>query len=614
MDRSFRRKRLPGRDKLFPFMGWIAELRQPATLKADLIAGVTVALVLVPQSMAYAQLAGLPAHIGLYAALLPGMAAALFGSSRHLATGPVAVVSLMTASALQPLAADPAQYLAFAVLLAFLVGAFQLVLGLLRLGVLVNFLSHPVVMGFTNAAAIIIASSQLGKLFGVSVPRGDWHHETLWNTVQAAWESPHGYTLAMSALSLGVMFVLRSRFPRLPSVLVAVLLATVISWYAGFEAAGGKVVGAVPSGLPSLSLPSLDWWTASALFGNAVVIALIGFMEAISIAKALAARSRHRLNPSQELVGQGLANIVAGFFQGYPVSGSFSRSAVNYEAGAATGFSAVVTGLVIAITLLFLTPLLHHLPQATLAAIIIMAVLNLVRIEPIRNAWRVQKHDGVVAVVSFLLTLALAPHLEWGIVSGLVLSLGLFLYRTMRPRVALLARHPDGTLRDAEEHGLQTCDCISLIRFDGPLYFANTGYFEEVVLDREATKPHLRFVILDAEGINEIDATGEEMLHELSKRLNSVGMQLMIARAKSEILAVLDRTGFIEQLGEKHFTLLRTHAVEHAWREIGCDGECCPLAIANPLMESSSEVRCPAIRGAQENLCRRAADVGEIKL
>ncbi len=594
----------PQWNQIFPFLNWIGELKDKKILSADIISGVTVALVLVPQSMAYAQLAGLEPYYGLYASFLPGIVAALFGSSRQLATGPVAVVSLMTASALEPLAADPATYVVYAVLLAFLVGCFQLALGLLRLGVLVNFLSHPVVLGFTNAAAIIIATSQLGKLFGVSVEKSEHHYETVWNTVNAAMTDTHGYTLIMGLVALGIMVLLKRVLPKIPSVLVAVVFTTVVSWWLDFEKLGGKVVGAVPQGLPGVKMPELDLSMMFQLITTAMVISVIGFMEAISIAKAMAARTRQRIDPNQELIGQGLANITGSFFQSYPVSGSFSRSAVNFGAGAVTGFSAVVTGIIVAITLLFLTPLLYHLPQATLAAVIMMAVASLIKIEPVIHAWRIQKHDGIVAGVSFLLTLALAPHLEWGLIVGILLSLGLFLYRTMRPRLVILARHPDGTLRDAEVHNLQTCDSISLIRFDGPLYFANTGYFEDIVLERASSKPHLKYIIIDAEGINEIDATGVEMLHDLARRLKAAGIQIIIARAKKQITDILEQTGFIEQIGKKHVTRLCSRALNVVWDALGCDENQCPLLVSNPLTGEAQAVRCQANETPEEKMER----------
>ncbi len=580
------------KDNFLPFLKWLPELKDSKVLKADIIAGITVALVLVPQSMAYAQLAGLPPYHGLYAAFLPGIIAAFFGSSRQLATGPVAVVSLMTASALEPIAGhSPELYIAYAVMLALMVGIFQLALGLLRLGVMVNFLSHPVVVGFTNAAAIIIGTSQIGKLFGVSVPKAEHHYETVWNTLGAAVDDTHMATLGMAVLALGIMIILKRIAPKWPNVLVAVVVTSVVAWATGFEKIGGSVVGKIPDGLPPMSLPTIDWAAAQELMTVAIAISLIGFMEAISIAKAMAAQTRQRLDANQELVGQGLSNLTASFFQGYAVSGSFSRSAVNISAGAVTGFSSIVTGLVVGITLLWLTPLLYNLPVATLAAVIIMAVINLIKVAPITHAWKVQKHDGVVAVITFVLTLLMAPHVENGIIIGLLLSLGLYLYRTMKPRIVVLARHPDGTLRDAEVNLLRTCSKISLIRFDGSLYFANTGYFEDKVLERAAVKKGLQYVIIDAEAINSIDATGEEMLYNLAERLKTNNIELLFARTKKQIMDVFCRTGFADAIGEDHFFRLRTHAMQYAFKNMGhCDAvHCCPLQMHVPADEETRE-------------------------
>lgn len=562
-----------------PFLEWAGELRNKDTVRADIIAGITVALVLVPQSMAYAQLAGLPVYYGLYASFLPPMIAAIFGSSRQLATGPVAVVSLMTAAALGPLATTPESYLAYALLLAFMVGVFQLFLGLFKLGVLVDFLSHPVVVGFTNAGALIIATSQLGKVFGVSVEREAHHYETVWNTLVAAAGNTHYSTLGMAILAFAIMWSVRRFAPNLPGVLIAVVITTLLAWFTGFGDAGGKVVGDIPKGLPALVMPAFELTTIWQLIPVAITISLIGFMEAISIAKAMAARTRQRLNANQELIGQGLSNIAASMFSGYPVSGSFSRSAVNINAGAITGFSSVVTGLVVAITLIFLTPLLYHLPQATLAAVIIMAVINLIKVEPIIHAWKAQPHDAVVAVITFVLTLLFAPHLDKGIIVGVLLSLGLFLWRTMRPRFAQLSRYKDGTMRDIRVRHLDTSPVISVVRFDGSLYFASAGYFETKILGVVAANPELKYIILDGEGINQIDATGEEVLHHLWERLQAQGITLIIARMKKQFMDTIRRTGLKEKMGEPTFHSRIGLALNHVWEQLGdsYDRENCPL-------------------------------------
>jgi len=567
--------------RFVPFFGWMGELKDPAILRADIIAGITVALVLVPQSMAYAQLAGLPAYYGLYASFLPPMVAAIFGSSRQLATGPVAMVSLMTATALAPIAAQGTEgYLAYAMLLAVLVGVFQLGLGLLRLGVLVDLLSHPVVVGFTNAGAIIIATSQLDKLFGVAKVKSEHHYETVYNIVLSALEFTHTPTFWMGALAILIMVFLKRFYPKIPNVLTAVVATTLIAYFTDFQQSGGKVVGEIPEGLPMPSLPGFDMSVIGQLMVSAVVISLIGFMEAIAIAKAMAARTKQRLDANQELVGQGVSNVVSGFFSGYPVSGSFSRSAVNINAGAITGLSSVVTGAVVGVTLLFLTPLLYHLPQATLAAVIILAVVNLVKIAPIVHAWRAEKHDGIVAVITFVFTLYIAPEIEYGIFVGVVLSILLFVIRFMRPRVAELSRHEDGTMRDVKVFPeLKRSDAIALIRFDGSLFFANASYFEDMVLKLVATRPSLKFIIVDAEGINQIDATGEERLRALVERLNQGGITVLIARMKRQFMKVMHNTHLIDYMGEQHFFSRVQQALDFAWDSLGdgYDRTTCPL-------------------------------------
>ncbi len=562
-----------------PFLDWIRELKDPAVRRADITAGITVALVLVPQSMAYAQLAGLPAHYGLYASFLPVAIASLFGSSRQLATGPVAVVSLLTASALGPLAADnPDAYLGYAVTLALLVGLVQLALGIIRLGFMIAFLSHPVVLGFTNAAAIIIATSQLGKLFGVEAGATDQQYEAVWQMMVLAFESPHWPTISITLLALAVILAVKRYSPNLPNVLIAVAVTTLVSWVVGFEGAGGEVVGNIPRGLPDFQWPQMDFAGTTQLLGIAITIALIGFMEAISIAKAMAVQTRQRLDANQELIGQGLGNLAASCFQGYAVAGSFSRSAVNIESGAVTGFSAVVTSATVGLTLLLLTPLLHHLPQATLAIIIIMAVGGLVKLRPMIHAWKAQRHDGIVALTTFVLTLAFAPNLETGIVAGVLLSLGLYIYRTMSPSIYSLSRHQDGSLRETGgDDGLE-CPKIAILRFEGALFFANTTYFENKVLERVAAMPQLTCIIVDAVAINELDATGEAMLRTLSETLASRDIAVLFARAQGTVMDALRRTGFIEQEGEHRFFHSRADALQYAWRRMRQHGDAdCPV-------------------------------------
>jgi SulP family sulfate permease len=315
-------------------------------------------------------------------------------------------------------------------------------------------------------------------------------------------------------------------------------------------AGGGEVVGSIPPGLPELKAPALELATIAGLLTTALVISLIGFMEAISIAKAIAARTRQRLDVNQELIGQGLANIAGSFSQSFPASGSFSRSAVSLQAGARTGLSSVVAAALVMLTLLYLTPLLHHLPQSVLAAVIMLAVVSLVHLGAIRNAWRAQRHDGIAAALTFVATLALAPHLDLGLLVGGGLSVFLFLYRTMRPRVAVLGRHPDGTLRDAALHGLPLPEHVVAVRFDGQLYFANVPYFEDSLLEVLARFPKARQILVVADGINQIDASGDEVVRHLVERLKENGVTLAFSGLKKQVLDVLDATGTRRVIGE----------------------------------------------------------------
>jgi len=701
--------------KVFPFLGWFKDY-DLTSLRTDFISGLTVALVLIPQSMAYAQLAGLPPYYGLYASFLPPMVAALFGSSRQLATGPVAVVSLMTSASLEPLAtAGSPGYITYAILLALTVGAFQFALGVLKLGLVVNFLSHPVVNGFTNAAAIIIASSQLSKMFGVYVDKAEHHYETIVRVIQSAWHYTHWPTLAMGALAFAIMYGLRRISPKIPNVLVAVVVTTLISVLTGFQhnetvsmdsiesmevrgmiksfnsstaiiptiaeertevnkaldaanknrdiigvldaeheiniltinmariqhdihnirsairevlfegvsqadgslkfypkndlpqglkgdgrtwrikvgnkalktdqllmIGGGVVVGEIPSGLPTLSMPKIDLGVILHLLPYAAIISLLGFMEAISIAKAMAAKTGQRLDPNQELIGQGLGNILGAMGKSYPTSGSFSRSAVNLQSGAISGLSSVFTSLMVVIVLLFFTPLLYHLPQSVLAAVIMMAVIGLINVSGFVHAWEAQWYDGAIAIISFIFTLAFAPHLDRGIMIGVVLSLLVFLYKSMRPKMAFLSRDEDQVLRCSVNHGLLECKYVAMLRFDGSLFFANSSYLEDQVADIMLKKKALRHIILVSNGINDIDASGEETLSLLVERIRSAGLDISLSGVNETVMKVLKRTHFLEKVGEDNIYPTMEKAIQsvHEKTHRGGDEQVCPLLTA----------------------------------
>jgi sulfate permease, SulP family len=699
--------------RALPFLDWLKDVNA-ATLRMDCIAGLTVALILIPQSMAYAQLAGMPVQYGLYASLLPTLLAALFGSSRQLATGPVAIVSLMTFATLQPMAtAGSEAFISYAILLALVVGFFQFMLGALRLGLVINFLSHPVVNGFTNAGAIIIATSQLSKIFGVHVDSAEHHYETVIQTIQSAIAYTHWPTVGLGILAFVTMYGLRRLDKRIPYVLIAVVLTTIISWATGYEhnqkfslkafispevqeqikefnaaiakttqlaaartkltqqinqaeeisrvhstqtinlkhqallvdlemtglgerskelrtalrallltgvqgpdqklllylrdqvpaglhsdgrrwrirastkildeaaipmAGGGDVVGNIPKGLPPLSIPHVDFKMVPRLFSIAAIISLLAFMEAISIAKAMAAKTGQRLDPNQELIGQGLGNLVGALTQSFPVSGSFSRSAVNIQSGAVTGLSSAFTALSVAVVLLFLTPLLYYLPQSVLAAVIMMAVIGLINVSGFVHAWKAQKYDGLFAVITFVATLITAPHLDIGIMIGVLLSLGMFLYKSMRPRVVVLSKYSDSSFRSAQDLGLRECRHIAMIRFDGPLFYANAGYLEEQISERTGAMQDLRHILIVANGINDMDASGEEMLSLIVDRVRSAGYDISFSGINENVYAVMKRTHLYEKIGRENVFPTMQKAVEeiHARSHTGC-GEECPL-------------------------------------
>jgi len=578
-----------GLSRFVPFLDWISELKNPEILKADIIAGTTVALVLIPQSMAYAQLAGLPPQMGLYAAFLVPIIAALFGSSRQLQNGPVAIISLMTAAALIPLNLSAEQYIIFAAMLAILAGIMQLVLGLLRLGVLVDFLSHPVVIGFTNAAAVVISSLQLSKILGIDVESGAHLYETLWNLMQAIPEKTHFPTLLMGVFSLLLLVGFKKFTPKLPGILLTVVISIVGSWLIGFDNMGGKIVGHIESGLPAFSFPLIPFEYLPSLLLPALMIALLSFVEAFSIAKAIASKTRQHLSADQEMVGKGLANLTAGLSQGYAVSGSFSRTAVAFDAGAKTGFAAIVSGVIVGITLLFLTPLLFHLPVATLAAIIIVAVVGMIHFAPFHHAWSVNPHDGFVALTVFFVTLYFAPHLEWGIFVGIALSLVFYLYRTMTPHFAELALSEDGIFRDAKVFGLETSPNVAFYRYDGDLYFANAGYLERRLLNAVADKPKLKVLVLDIEAVEQIDVTGEEMLSHMSERLEEAGIEFCITRPKFKVEDVLKRSGLYDLIGEDHFFAKRSRAIKAIKEKYGDQVDVSHLIFHKPVEDEATE-------------------------
>lgn len=535
-------------NKFFPFLDWPRITGQ--SFRADLIAGLTVALVAIPQSLAYAQLAGVPAYFGLYAAFIPTIIGALFGSSRQLSTGPVAMTSLLTAASVAQLAPHGSDlFYAYVILLALLSGLFQIAFGVMRMGVLLNFLSQPVLRGFINAAAIIIGLSQLPAMLGIPSKQST-HFLVDIGQVIVHLDTAHGVSVVFGASALFMLIGFKRYTPKLPGVLVTVTLLTVISYLVGYAGMGGRVVGEVPQGLPSFSVPPLDWHASTALMPAAFVIALISFMEAMSSAKVIAIKTRVAWNENQELIGQGLAKVAAAFSHSMPVSGSFSRSALNLSAEAMTGLSSLFSASFVVLTLLFFTPLLYHLPKPVLSAIIMMAVGGLVDFGVIKKAWKAGRDDGLAAVITFVSTLLFAPNIQNGILTGIMLSLALLLYRMMKPRIALLGMHPDGSLRDLHRLGLpQLHQRLSAIRFDGALRFVNVSYFEDAILKLERDNPELKYILIAGGGINAIDASGIDMLSNLITRFQGNGVVIVFSSLKHQVLEIMTATGLTDQIG-----------------------------------------------------------------
>jgi len=678
---------------LLPFLRWFP--MSAATLRADVVAGITVAMVLVPQSMAYALLAGLPVVYGLYAALLPVVIGALFGSFNLLHTGPVVMLSIMSLAAVAPLAAVGSdEFIALSIMLALMVGVLRLLMGLFRLGGIINLVSHPVLVGFTNAAALIIAFSQLRFILNVPSPgTGSF----IGDMTELVGRLDQAYLPAVVfAVVTGVLLWTLARWlPRMPAVLLAVVIGTVASAAIDFEqtltvpvdrvadaqtlamidefkqtrvqirelstqaanlraeirsaraadvpateleslraeltvmevrvtqlrrennarrldihsqplvkvqaadgaprfyhqdrapanaapgvwrfsgvsgaeiklAAGGEVVGSIPQGLPDFKVPMLDWNMMLVLLPAAFVMALIGFMEATSISKALATQTRQRIDTNKELIGQGLANIGGAFFQSYTVSGSFSRSAVAARSGAQTGLYAVVSALVTLVVLLFLTGSLYHLPQSVLAMIVMMAVFGLIRVRPIIQAWKVQRSDAIAGIVTFAATLAFAPDIANGILVGMALTAAMFLLRTMRPRATVLGRMPDGTLAGTDLHAVEPLGRnFVALRFDRSLNYLNVAAFEDSVLEVIAHHAGIRALLVIASGINEVDASGEEKLRELQRSLAAQGVTLMLTSLKAPVAEVLERSGLLAQIGRDNVYPSREEAVAQARR------------------------------------------------
>ena len=563
--------------KWIPAIAWLRNYSRD-NLVNDSLAAVVVTIMLIPQSLAYALLAGLPVEMGLYASILPLVAYAFFGSSRTLSVGPGAVASLMTASAIGSVSAvGTTDYATAATVLALLGGLMMITLGLLKFGFVANFLSHPVVSGFITASGIIIGLGQMGPLMGMSMQGNSL--VSLLTATHQNWGQAHFLTASVGFSCL--TFLLLARF-WLPQILASfgwggrsiglltrsapvlmMIIVIPLSMTQELAALGVATVGSIPSGLPVFSSPLVNWPLVKELAMPAFFIALIGFVESVSVGKTLGAKKRQRINANQELVGLGAANTAAAISGGFPVTGGFSRSAVNFEAGADTQMASILTALGIGLATLYLTPVLYFLPKAALAATIIAAVLSIIDWKILGQAYRFSSADFLAVVLTIVITLL--AGVELGVLSGIAVSLGLYLYQTSKPHFAIVGQIGESEhYRNVERHDVTTFPEILSIRVDESLYFANAGYLEEIVFDQVSRKPLLRDVILMCPAVNIVDMSALDALEEINARLDDLDIKLHLSEVKGPVMDALQRSDFLEKLSGTVF--LSHHAAVNQLR------------------------------------------------
>ena len=550
--------------ELIPILEWLPNYNS-SRFKGDFIAGITVSIILIPQGIAYALIAGIPPIYGLYCALVPQLVYAIFGSSRQVAIGPVAMDSLIVATGVSTLAlAGSDSYIAIAILLAFMVGSIQFLLGVFRLGFIVNFLSKPVISGFTSAVALTIGVNQFRNLFGVDFVQSDqiqYVLEDIWFNIIDF----NVHTTVIGLISVGVIILLRKINKKIPNALLVVVVGILTIRYLGDEFSDVAIVKDIPSGLPSFSFPEMDISQIKELLPIALTLVMVGYLETISIGKSLEAKQdEYKLRPNQELIALGLSNIIGSWFKAYPSTSSFSRSAINQESGATTGMASLVSVVMVLLTLLFLTPLFYHLPKTVLAAIIIVAVFGLVNIKEAIFLWKANNLDFWLLVVTLFSTLLFG--IEYGIMIGVGLSLIILIFRTSRPYVAELGKVPESDFYRNRERFNEVIldDEVLVFRFDAQLFYANASYFIETLeLMVEEKGPRLKLIVLDAESINRVDSTGVEMLKERIKFYHKKNILFYFAGVKGPVRDHLFRGKILEIITLDHFYMRVNGAVNY---------------------------------------------------
>ncbi|CAM1344810.1 SulP family inorganic anion transporter [Tenacibaculum amylolyticum] len=551
-----------GIQKHIPLLEWLPKYKKNQ-LRGDVIAGLTVATVLIPQGIAYALIAGLPPIYGLYSALIPQVIYAIFGSSRQVAIGPVAMDSLIVATGVSTIALTGSEsYIAIAIFLAFLVGVIQLLMGIFRLGFIVNFLSRPVITGFTSAVALTIGLNQLRNLFGVDFLQSDQIHILLEDVFSRITEL-NVHTTLIGLITCAIILILRKVNKKIPNALVVVTLGILIMYFFGKQFSDVAIVNSIPSGLPSFSVPELDFGLAKDLLSIAFTLVMVGYLETISIGKSLEAhQDEYRIEPNQELIALGLSNIAGSFFKSYPSTSSFSRSAINAETGGTTGISAIISAIMVVLTLLFLTPVFYFLPKTVLAAIIIVAVFRLVNVKDANFLWRANNLDFWLLIATFLSTLILG--IEYGILVGVGLSLVVLIYRTSRPHVAELGKVPNSDFYRNKNRFSEVIleEDVLVFRFDAQLFYANASYFREQLENMVAAKGNsLKLIVLDGESINRVDSTGVEMLKQQIIYYHKRGIIFYFAGIKGPVRDALFKAGMLDIVTIHHFFMRANGAV-----------------------------------------------------
>jgi len=551
-------------DRIIPAVVWFRGYDR-RDLGKDFSAGVVVTIMLVPQGMAYAMLAGLPPVIGLYASSFPLIAYALFGSSRQLAVGPVAMISLLVFSGLSNLA-EPgsATYISLALTLAFMVGLTQVAMGLFRMGSFSNFISHAVISGFTSAAAIVILLSQLNHLLGIDLST---KHSVAHILVEAGNRigETHGITLFIGLVSMAVLFIFKKRARRFPAPLLVVVGTTLAVYLLGLDRLGVRIVGSVPRGLPGFSVPAFELDALGRLLPTALAILFVGFMESIAIAESIATRERYTIDSNRELKGLGLANLVTSFLSGYPVTGGFSRTAVNYQAGARTDLASVITAVFVLITVLFLTSLFRYLPKAVLAAIVMVAVMDLIDVREAKHLFHVKRIDGWTMTVTFIATLVLGS--QRGILLGVGFSLLVFIWRSAHPHTAEIGYvEEDDVFRNVKRFAqAEAFPGILILRIDASLYFANMAYLERFIRRSVVERPEVNRVVLDLSGVNDIDAVAIARLEGMMDDYQERGIAFIFAGMKGPVRDLVSRAGWERKYGDR----IRPVSVKRVLEEIG---------------------------------------------